>query len=823
MISPIARILSWSSRHRAAVAAAALCLVAFAGFGATRLTFDTDVLSLLPRDGTMVPAFRTYVERFGSLDELYVVFTAPAGHAIGDYGGEIDAWTDALRAAPEVVRVDTGVADRSRDLRWLADRQLLLLGEPALRTALARLNGDGTREAIAARRDLLALPAPEITEMVRQDPLGLYDLLRDELGGAQAGVNIGVSQAGYVTADSRSRLVIVHPAKPPYDTDFSRALLARINAVRDAMAARSRPASDDEPLPPLDVAFTGGHRIAVETERVVTRESILNTVVSLGLILPLLFVVFRSAWLVVVGPLPAALSLAIVLGLAGLAGTTLSAAATASAAMLFGLGIDGVVLLYVAHMRMRHDGAGADDLRGLAGPASSMLIGMWTTAATFYGLMLVDFPTLRQLGALIGHSMVLCGILTLLLVAAMLPRQAPRRGAPNPGLPRLASWIQRYRTAILWSTVAVTAALGAAALGLRVNPTLDRLRSVTPGASMLDSIGAQFGLPHDVYLILQRGADLDSLLSVDEQIATRVGQTLPRLPMQRASALLPSRAAQRARAEAIATAVDSPAAVSATIEQAAIAEGFRPHSFRPFEERLPRLLARDAHVTYQGYAEHGLGDVIDRFVAKDRDGWLLVSYAFPSSGEDEARLQQVVGEFGQAATLTGLPLVNRELAARFLPQFSKGQAIGTIHVLMLIVIALRDWRLSLLSLLPTVVGLVWAAGLLAIARVELDLFAVFAVATFVGIGVDYGVHLVHRYHERGDAQQATGELAPVILVAAAITLLGYGTLVLSGYPPLRSIGVVSLVAIVTLAVASVIVLPALLSFGSRAMKEPGRS
>ena len=48
--------------------------------------------------------------------------------------------------------------------------------------------------------------------------------------------------------------------------------------------------------------------------------------------------------------------------------------------------------------------------------------------------------------------------------------------------------------------------------------------------------------------------------------------------------------------------------------------------------------------------------------------------------------------------LTGLPLVNRELAGRFLPQFLKGLAIGTVVVLVLIVFAFRDWRLSLLAL-----------------------------------------------------------------------------------------------------------------------------
>ena len=79
---------------------------------------------------------------------------------------------------------------------------------------------------------------------------------------------------------------------------------------------------------------------------------------------------------------------------------------------------------------------------------------------------------------------------------------------------------------------------------------------------------------------------------------------------------------------------------------------------------------------------------------------------------------------------------------------------------------------------------------------------------------------MHRYQERGDAERATAELAPVILVAAAITMLGYGTLVTSSYPPLRSIGVVSAVSVVTLAVASVFVLPALLHPDGPARRGP---
>jgi uncharacterized protein len=809
VVSPIPRILSWSRRHRAVVASGALCLAALSALGARRLSFDTDVLSLLPRDGRVIPAFRDFVEHFGSFDQLYVVFTAPEGHSIAEYETEVGTWIARLRSLPEIARVDGGMADRSGNVGWLGDRQLLLLRDDRLEEALRRLQGDGMREAIASRRELLAVPSPEIAEMVRRDPLGLYDLLREQAGSSQSGLNFGLASGAFVTPGGRRRLVLALPAHAPYNTDFSHTLFAALDRLRgDIESARDRSA-DDEPLPPMQVEFAGGHRIAVETEALVRRESILNSAGSLALILPLLFLVFRSIWLVAVGPIPSSISLVIVLGLLGLAGATLSAAATASAALLFGLGIDGVVLLYVAYTLALRDGADpAAAVDGLTGPASSMLLGMATTAATFYGLAVVDFPSLQQLGLLIGHSMLLCGVFTLFLVPAFLPRRAPSWRVRPLMLPKLALWIARRRVLILGASGLATVALGAAAVNLRINPTLDRLRSVTAGAVFLDRIGAEFGLPADVYVLMQRGADLDELLAANERMADGIRTRHPGMRIQAATTLLPSAATQARRAEAIRRAALSPARIEAALAAAGREEGFREDTFAPFRERLPQLLAHGERLTPEGYDTHGLADLIGRFVARTADGWLLASYVFPAAESQITSVQAAAS--GAGATLTGLPLVNRELADRFLPQFARGLAIGTAVVLIMILIALRNWRLSLLSLAPVAMGLIWAAGLLALARVELDVFALFAVVTFVGIGVDYGVHLVHRYRERGDARRAVEELAPVILVAAAITLLGYGTLVASSYPPLRSIGLVSIVAVLTLAAASVLVLPAML-------------
>lgn len=810
------QLVLWAHRRRAMVLSIAAGLVVASLFGMRGLTLDADVVRLLPRDGVAIPPFRTFLERFGSLDQLYVVFTAAEGFAAEDYEEEIDAWVGALRAAPEIERVDAGAANASRDWNYLADRQLLLLPEPALGRALDRLRPEGMAPAIAETRELLGVPSPEIAALARQDPLGLLTLLREHLGSAGEGA-AGAMDEGYVSADGRQRLVIAHPARPPYDPEFSRALFERLERIRAQVAASTggrEPADamvDDAP-PPLRVEFAGGHRIAIETEAVVRRESIVNGIGSLALILPLLYVVFRSPWLVAVGAIPSALSLLVVLGILGLTGATLSAAAAGASAMLFGLGVDGVVLLYVAHRLALASGAAPDAaVAQTAGPSSSMLLGMWTTAATFYGLLVVDFPSLEQLGGLIGHSMVVCGVLTLILVPALLPGRPGAAGRRLLSLPRLAAFVGRRSGFVLVVAAVATVALGAAATRLRVHPTLDRLRSVTPAATLEHEIGRAFGLPSDVYVVLAEGADLETLLRANERLAAHLRRDLPGVRVHAPTMLLPSLETQDARAALIATSVGAPPAVRAALRQAAAEGGFRPGTTEPFEARLDRLLDPSLRLSHDGYARERLDALLGRFVTKADEGrWTLATYVYPESPGAVAALEAVVSQQPGGQQLTGMALVNRELAARFLPQFLLGLAAGSAIVIVLILATFRDVRLSLLSLLPTAVGLLWAAGLLGLAGVELDLFAVFAVLTFVGIGVDYGIHMIHRYRDRGSAEQACAELAPVILVAGAITLIGYGTLTTSSYPPLRSIGVVSLVSVVTLVASSLFVLPALL-------------
>jgi hypothetical protein len=73
-------------------------------------------------------------------------------------------------------------------------------------------------------------------------------------------------------------------------------------------------------------------------------------------------------------------------------------------------------------------------------------------------------------------------------------------------------------------------------------------------------------------------------------------------------------------------------------------------------------------------------------------------------------------------------------------------------------------------------------------RASISICCAFAVVTFIGVGVDYGSTSCTAFKNVPMRRARGVRAAPVILVAAAITLLGYGTLLNSSYPPFAPSG-----------------------------------
>jgi len=812
---PMAPVLLFARRHARLVVLSTIGAALVGAWLVSRVSFDANILRLLPQRSRSVASFQTFLRDFGSLDHLYVLFEAADG--IGEHTGLVDAYVAALRRAPDIESVDTQLFEPGKDWSYLSDRVLYLLGPDGARAALDRFSPDGVERELLHARDLLSMPAPQVKAIVQEDPLGLLALTRDRLGRRNGLIAADPTQEGYVSADGRSRLVIVKPKGAPFDADFCKELFRRLSSVESE--ARHRVGASDPEAATVTIQVAGAYRVALEAEDLIRREGVVNAIGSLALLLIMVFALFRTPWIMLYGSIPLALAALLTLGVNGAARGSLTPATSGSAGMLFGLGIDGIVVLYMRYLEQRRpDSSPECAIRRMAGTASSVGLAQMTTAATFLALLFVDFPTLQELGALVGVGILICCGFTLVLLPALLGRGI----GCQTGRPLASAWLGRFvsraATPLVWGGVVATVALGAAAVRLRLDPGIEKLQARTSATDLEEKIAARFSLPRDVLLAVGESQHLEPLIEAGERLTRSLDARMPsRIVDTGIGLLLPSARSQSAVAEMLSKSRITPASAREAIETAAARIGFRPGSFSPFLDRLPRLLDPALRVTYEGLAASGIGSILSRFVAR-RDGrFETVTYLYPRGSVDFDALGRLTRASDPALQLTGLPIINHELRSRLLFQFAKGIAIGTIVVAILIYAVFRSLRLTLLALAPTAVGFVWSAGVLALARVELDLFSLFAAVTFIGIAVDYGIYVLYRYAIEGHEAmpEVLARIGAPIMIACATALVGYGTLVHSSYGPLRVFGIVSIVTLACCLVTSIVFLPAFVIHSER--------
>lgn len=804
----LSSVLTFARRHRPLVFALSAGAALVGALLVSRVSFDANVLRLLPQRSPSVHNFQTFLESFGSLDHLYVVFESSG--PIGDHRDLIDAYVDRLRHEPAIESVDAQLFEPGKDWRYVSDRALYLLGPEDAATALARFRPPRLEQEIAHARDLLSMPSSDIKALVQQDPLGLLSMMRARMAREKGLVAVDPSQEGYVSADGTSRLVIVKPNGPPFDTDFCKRLFQRLAAVETE--ARQAAATADPDAGSVTVQAAGAYRVSLEAEQLIKREGIVNAVGSMALLLVIVFAVFRTPRVLLFGSVPMTLAALLALAITGLVQGSLSPATSGSAGMLFGLGIDGLVLLYLRYLEERGSGAGPDEaVARLGGTAASVVLAQMTTAATFFALLATDFPTLHDLGALVGLGILLCCGLTLVLFPAMLPRRAE---APAGRL-LTAAWLGRFVTRaalpIVVCGAAATLILAVASTRLRLDTSIEKLQARTKGSLLEQQLTDRFSLPRDVLLVMNEGERLDPLLETDERLEETLAAKVRSVQTSGAGLLLPSASRQALVARAIGDAGTTVAAVERDVQSAGAALGFRAGTFAPFLDRVPQLLDQSARISYDGLLEHGLGSLVSRFVARRGGRYQTVTYLYSQQATDLDALQQAVHDVDPGLRLTGLPVINRDLRRAFLPQFLRALTIGTAVVALLIYVVFRSVRYTLLALLPTAIGFIWSAGLLAFAGVELDLFSLFAAVTFIGIAVDYGIYVLYRYaFEPGcDMNGVLETTGAAIMLACATALVGFGTLVNSAYQPLHVFGIVSIVTLTCCLIASIVLLPAL--------------
>jgi hopanoid biosynthesis associated RND transporter like protein HpnN len=144
--------------------------------------------------------------------------------------------------------------------------------------------------------------------------------------------------------------------------------------------------------------------------------------------------------------------------------------------------------------------------------------------------------------------------------------------------------------------------------------------------------------------------------------------------------------------------------------------------------------------------------------------------------------------------------------------------LALVMVCFTLMFAFRSWRLMVVTSLTLLVGLSLSAGFATVAVGQLNILSLAFAVLFIGLAVDYAIHLCLRYQELlglGDEpfpamRKSLQDVGPALLLCAVTTGLGFYTFVPTTYAGMSELGLISGTSMFIGLVVSLTVLPALL-------------
>ena len=459
------RLVRLAGRRPGAVLVTYLILLGIAGFLATGIRIDSDYLSLLPAENEVVVEFRETVERFGSIDTLLIGLEIEPDADVDGVIEYADILAENLRESENISWVEYRLHDFTDAAEALLGKVSLFMAPEELDRFLTAFTPEGAERAAQNLSDKLRSPLDVgYRKLLPRDPLGAAPLL---LRGLQSeGLSSKFdSETGYLIDQNQTLLLMmVKPDGAAADMGFAKALMAELEQTR--LSCNQIWAEEEWEGNPPTLIYGGGYPIATAESRLIVDDMKIGIITSLIGVVFLFTFAFGRLRAIVISAMPLIGGLAVTFAFVVLVIGRLNSATSAFAALLIGLGVDFIIVLYSRYLEARRNGADHETALEVFGrhTAVGVLLGAVTTAATFYAFLSSGFKGLSELGLLTGTGILLLVITVFLMLPALLTLLEKKR--PNKrfhmnvlGLEKLTDLSMRHSGMVVAFCVITTLAL----------------------------------------------------------------------------------------------------------------------------------------------------------------------------------------------------------------------------------------------------------------------------------------------------------------------------------------------------------------------------
>lgn len=678
----------------------------------------------------------------------------------------------------------------------------------------------------------------------------------------------GLDSHGYLAGkQDPHHLIVLFPEFKSDNVADLKPVIGKIRAIRDAITQEGLPDG-------VAIRVTGIPALTVDELEIIELGVLQSTAMaSLGILL-LLLLAFRSLRLAILALLPLGLGTVLALAAVRILYSDLNLITSNFMAIILGLGIDFSVHGLARYREAFASGASRQEaiLVSMRQAGPGIVTGAITTALAFLTITTTDFTAYAELGVIASIGLVAILAATIFLMPPLLAHtgSAQAERAQLSSTDPCAPWVRLIaaRPGTLAAAGILIAILGGLMLPkLQFNVRyFDFLPQHTESAIALDALERDGAMTPAFATLTADGVEAARKKADHLRALPTVGSVhtatdlLPKLS-QAELADLRQGLRRLGRDPNLQPMVDDPPSAQKLADQFAKIAGllkrigiliqlsgddsepaFRASdAFEKVQTRLidlpddgEKALMRLAQMLHQvipralgtarKVAKRGSYDPNDipahfqrRFVSKN--GERLALYAFPKGNIWD---QKVAKKFNKDVTTldpeaSGLAITLHVHSAMVLDGFRQAAAMAALLVLLVLLWDFGNLRDALLAAVPVGLGWFWMLGIMATFDLSFNVANIVVLPLLLGISIDSGVHMIHRYRESAAAHGGVASLYDVVqgtgravVIASSTTMVGFAGLMIADYRAMFSLGLLMVIGIAASLVASLIVLPAVL-------------
>ncbi len=518
--------------------------------------------------------------------------------------------------------------------------------------------------------------------------------------------------------------------------------------------------------------------------------------------------------------------------------------------MFFGLGVD-----FSVHFSLRmQEGMRAGDREDAEvhvvreiGPA--LMLCMMTSSIAFLAFLPTDYLGLGELGVISAGGMVIAFVLTL----SLLPAFFSLSGLPLPRPARLPKFVVGSGlspAAVIGLAIVIGLAAFYAARDLSFDYSVLALRddSTEAMSTLLELQDNGVSTDYSINLLAADAAEAELLIARLEALP-EVGAVIA------PSSLVPGnqneKAALLSELSTLMSTVDAvyPADAELAVEElegalsyieelkaeegwapsgddGALVDGFlsglaelkdQPERLRALNTELKLALESELETLAKITAAQPFTftelpvDLRKRFAAED--GRLLITVMPEGAIDTRPAMDAFVRSvMSVRSDLGGRAVVEWGVGSVAVQSFVEAVTLAVALIALFLLIYFRGLVLPLVVLVPLALTTVITFAIVELTGLTLNMANILVVPLIFGLGVDTGIHVVHRFAAAGDvSEMMTSSTTRAVIISALTTIGTFFSLSFSPHKGAASVGLLLSIAISTMLVATLLVVPALLS------------